>query len=68
MRWLGPSTVYGREIQTELWWEHQNENTWEKYNQMWYNIKVEKKHEMRAWTGFMWLKIGRVEAFSSALQ
>jgi len=27
-----------------------------------------KKYEMRTWTGFMWLEIGTVEAFFSALR
>ena len=27
-----------------------------------------KKYKMRAWTGFMWHKTGRVEAFYSKLQ
>jgi len=27
-----------------------------------------KKYEMRAWTGFMWLKIGTIELFFSALR
>jgi len=55
-------------MQTELCWGHQNESTWEMYNQMCYNIKVGKKHEMRTLIRFMWLKIGTVEAFFSVLQ
>ena len=27
----GHGTVYGREIQTELWWGYRNENNWETY-------------------------------------